>query len=116
MPADIADMDRLLRSDANFVEFMSKKARESDLKDIDVRIQALQRAKETLQESPLRKIHRKEYKNAKTWCSRQNWTEEEVHEMIVEYRRQTPTMKTVTKGGKNLVQGLKNLGQSIAMA
>lgn len=113
---DIANMDRMLRSDSQFVEFMTKKARESDLMDLDHRIEALQHAKKNLEGTPLRKQTRKEYKNAKTWCAKQHWSEEEVHDMMVEYRKQFPTLNTVTKGGLNLMQGMRNIGQAIVMS
>lgn len=118
MPAadDIAHMDRMLRSDAQFVEFVSKRARESDLRALDLRIEALQRAKASLEKTPVKKPSRKEYKNARVWCAKQNWSEEEVHEMIAEYRRQFPNLNTVTKSGLSVMQGMRNIGQAIVMS
>ena len=63
------EMDRLLRADPNFVDYVAKRSRESELEALQERVDALQRAKAALEATPIPRPSRRAYKNAKTWCA-----------------------------------------------
>lgn len=106
-------MDRLLRSDANFVEYVATKAKENEVHALEARIQSLQRTKLQVESTAVTRPSRRTYKNAKTWCASQNWKEEDAGEMVADYRKQLPASHAVAKKTKTVVDGLRNIGNAI---
>lgn len=115
MPNDLAIMDQLLRSDPKFVDYVAAKAKESDVRALEARVQALLRAKAQIESTAVTRPSRRQYKNAKTWCTLQNWKEEDAKEIVAEYRRQLPTSQTVSKKTRTIADGLRNIGSAIIM-
>ena len=115
MNSDLVAMDRLLRTDSEFLTFVANKAKEHEINSLELRKEALQRAIDNLKATEVVRLSRKEYKNAKNLCARNDWSEEHVKDMLAEYRKQKPTMKALTKKSRNVFDGLKNIGQAIAL-
>jgi hypothetical protein len=113
MPSDFEVMDRLLRSDPNFVDYVAAKAKENELRTLEARIQSLQRTKLQIESTAVSRPTRRRYKNAKTWCASQNWKEEDAGEMVADYRKQLPASHVVAKKTKTVVDGLRNIGNAI---
>jgi hypothetical protein len=110
---NLAEMDRLLRADPNFVDYVAKRSRESELEALQERVDALQRAKAALEATPIPRPSRRAYKNAKTWCATHGWSDETAQQLVAEYRRQQPLLGGVAKKSQRVAHGLRNLGQIV---
>lgn len=82
---DITAMDKMLRRDVGFVDYMSARHREKELLRLNDRIAALQKAKEGLEQTPIVRMSKKRFKNAQYWCKHNDWTNEDAILFVQDY-------------------------------
>lgn len=89
--SDMTLMDNTWRqySDA-FGDYMSKHVRTTSVKALDARIEALIKAKEALEASPMIKVSRKTHKTADRLCRTYGWTDEDARFFVEDFLSTKP--------------------------
>lgn len=112
--AGIAQMDRMLRQDMSFLDYMSIRHREKELARLDQRIQALQSARRTLETTPVARIPRRRYKSAQNWCRSNDWTDEDAIHFMHDYgSKQPPPSTSSSTNVSAMLSGLSRVGQAL---
>ena len=114
--AELRRMERLMRSRADFVDFISVQQRKRQLADYDARIVALQHAKQELQDKPLYRMQKTEYKNIETLCYKNGWAREDADEFVEAFLRKHPSRAKSKVPMSNIVSGVSKLGDALSIA
>lgn len=86
------EMEKFLKN-AEFIDYISHEKRVHDIAVYDRRIKALQDAKEVLESTTVRKLEKKERKNAKALCDANGWSEEEAMLFVEIFKKKKPRKK-----------------------
>ena len=105
-------MDKWLRQDPAFVDYVSIKHRHKELERLDERICALRKAREILEKSPIARIPKKRYKSAQYWCKYNDWSSEDAVLFVQEYATQRKTSKS-SSNVSSVVSGLSRVTQAV---
>lgn len=111
--SEIAQMDKLMRQDVGFVDYLSLRHRGKELARIEQRIQALQNAKASLESTSITRIPKKRYKNAQHWCKCNDWTDEDAMYFMHDYAKKRSTFASSSTNVSGMLSGISRVGQAL---
>lgn len=111
--SEIAQMDKLMRQDIGFVDYLSVRHREKELTRIEQRIQALQNAKASLESTSITRIPKKRYKNAQHWCKCNDWTDEDAIFFMHDYAKKRSSFASSSTNVSGMLTGISRVGQAL---
>ena len=110
--SDIAQMEQLLRHDAGFVDYMSHRHREKEMARLEARLEALRKAMDALDSTPVTRITKKRYKSAAHWCQHNDWSDEDVIFFMQDYASRRKNTRIEATG---VLAGLGRVGQAVLL-
>ncbi len=108
---DFTRMDHLFKHQSGFGDFVALRCRQKELDDYDRRIAVLQRAKATLETTPVYALTKQQTQSATRLCHQYGWTEDDAADIVEAYMKQTRS--TQTKNAGAIATGVGRLGQAL---
>lgn len=109
-------MEALIRTREDFVDFLSIQRRRRQLAEYDARILSLQRAKRNLEETPLYRMKRDEYRDIATLCKENHWGREEVASIVERFLSKHPNPPKRRPQMSGIALGISKLGDALSIA
>lgn len=113
---ELKRMEALIRTREDFVDFLSIQRRRRQLADYDARIVALQRAKRNLEETPLYRMKRDEYRDIPRFCKENDWGREDVASILERFLSKHPNPPKRRPQMSGIALGISKLGDALSIA
>lgn len=112
MSPDYTKMLNMLKTQPEFIDYITCKQRESEMRAYDKRIAALQSAKDTLANAPMYRIPKKDWSSL---CQKNGWHDEDIAFFMEDFSRIKSSKPHSSDKGK-IISGFSKLGQAIMFA
>ncbi len=114
MPNDFQRMDILFKQRPEFFDYMAQQQRSFKLRDYDMRIEALKKARVTLEQTPVYRLSKAEVKSAETLCGAQGWTKEDAAFFVEDFQRRCPASnKSGSLDKKSVASGVSSIASAL---